>query len=839
MMNEMKLDYSVPVEAITSKLWPAFDILRNEHFAAEDYYVILFLITVYKDGYLLRDRNLKAHNIKSIIINRVSNSEEHNNEQVQGIFQEFHHSLDRLSDRGLHEIIDVLFNLDVEELKLHFTDVFDNVLYKLAKSQGRHTGEFIQPIELSRLVINLAGLEANSKVFNPFAGAASFGVFLENSHNYYGQEISPITWAIGALRVLAYNKSLQAKFVKEDSIHQWPELNQKFDLVVSTPPFGLKLDEDLKLLFPDCRTAEQFFIRKGVSSLSNKGKLIAILPIGFLFRSGSDQQVRQFLVESDLVEFVIELPGGLLSNTSLPLAILVLNKAKKAPGLVKFINAKNYLVRDTIREKKLNDSGLLNDIRKNETTDTIKIVSNTQITELGYNLSVPRYFQKKYDGVELRNLGTFIKGTRVSDNQKGKLVQTRDLKDDILDFELNLALLEDTEIPKQAIEVSESCLLLASRWKTLKPTYFRYAGTPVYIMPDTLTYKVDESKCDLAYLVNELHANYVFEQLDTFRTGSVIPFIKKDDLLSIVISIPFLDKQKSIVKQRLIELSEEKKKELNLFNKIYGLESEIIEQNTYLRHTLAGPSSNLKDSISSIKKIFYEKVVPAHPHILNLKLSDKHMISLGEYLSIIERDAQKIVSTVTSQLKVDTGIDHKKLIPFEIFNFLEKYAAEYNERLDINFKIDFDFDENVFMDEDGKRVQTFIMANYDLLRDLFDNLINNAAKHAFLPESKNLIEIYLMKNKKNEDQDEIQILFSNTGKPLPKDFTVADFIRKGFKSGPNAGEGFGGWYINEIIKKLNGDFDVIDETGSEGLIGTDLVTSFEINFPIIKVDGNV
>ncbi|MBK7390179.1 MAG: hypothetical protein IPI23_14230 [Bacteroidetes bacterium] len=91
-----------------------------------------------------------------------------------------------------------------------------------------------------------------------------------------------------------------------------------------------------------------------------------------------------------------------------------------------------------------------------------------------------------------------------------------------------------------------------------------------------------------------------------------------------------------------------------------------------------------------------------------------------------------------------------------------------------------------------------------------------------------------MKNTDNKDQDEIQILFSNTGKTFPTDFTISDFIRKGSKFGTNSGAGYGGWYINEIIKKFNGAFDIIDETGSEGLPNTDLA-KFEINFPIIKL----
>ena len=175
----------------------------------------------------------------------------------------------------------------------------------------------------------------------------------------------------------------------------------------------------------------------------------------------------------------------------------------------------------------------------------------------------------------------------------------------------------------------------------------------------------------------------------------------------------------------------------------------------------------------------------------------------------------------------------------EIIDFLNKFTSEYNERSGLNFRVVFEFDEEVFIDSEGHYIKAFILANDELLRDLFDNLIDNAVKHAFSNESNNRIEIFLMKNTDLDDNDEVQILFSNTGTPFPKDFTFNDFIRKGSKFGVNAGDGFGGWYIIEIIKRLKGDFDIIDETGSEGLPGTDLATSFEINFPIIEIEENV
>ena len=111
---------------------------------------------------------------------------------------------------------------------------------------------------------------------------------------------------------------------------------------------------------------------------------------------------------------------------------------------------------------------------------------------------------------------------------------------------------------------------------------------------------------------------------------------------------------------------------------------------------------------------------------------------------------------------------------------------------------------------------------------MLDNLIDNAVKHAFNSDKqKNKIKISLMTSLNDNSDNEICITVSNTGKPFPNDFKKEQFIRKGIKAGKNSGDGFGGFYINEIIKHLNGNFEIFNDVDN-----SDFTTHFEINFPI-------
>lgn len=837
-MNNRKSEIMSPVKKIESQIWQIIDTLRGKELIEEVGPAILYLLSAYRNDIISNAVLSDPYTTKHLLFQSISDANREIDYQYRAVGDVFNPIIDRLDVNVLERVIRSIFEIEKSELSQHYSEIFDSVIFQISKSSGRYGGEYIQPIEITRFINNLVDLPPNSRVFNPFAGLASFGVHLEKGQSYLGQEINRKTWALAVLRLMAYNKTESSKFDCCDSVNEWPSDSERFDLIIANPPFSIKLNSWHQQNEFGAKTLEQFLIMKGLHSLNYNGKLIAVLPQGFLFRGSYDLHLRKHLIDNDLIDTIISIPGGLFANTSIPLVILVLNRSKKLSRETRLVDAKDFIQKDSSKRKVLDDAALFNMLNEQTQNVAIRIVSKEEVIECDYNLSIQRYFiniqrdfSKLSEGINLSELGLIIKGPKSNDGQTGKFIRVKDLKDEQLDFELTVGEIEDTILPKNAQCIQESCIIMALRWKTLKPTYFNYNGVPIFIGQDLIAYRFDENKVDQTYLISELNSANVSQQLDALRTGTIIPSLKIKDLLSVIISLPSLTQQKSIAKLRLMEQAEGKKK-------IHDLESEIIEQNTYLRHTLAGPSSNLKDSIANIRTIFENNIMPTYPELINLKISEKHLVTLGEYLFIIARDAAKIVSAVTSQLKVDTGFENKKLEPIEFIEFLQKYSTEYNERAGLNFHIDFDFDKEAFMDGEGNRIRTFISANEDLLRDLFDNLVDNAIKHAFSQNDNNRIDIYLMKGTDIHDQDEIVILFSNTGKPFSSDFTFSDFIRKGSKSGANSGDGFGGWYINSIVKKLNGDLDIIDETGLEGLPETDLATSFEIKLPITQIEEN-
>ena len=839
-LNANDLD---PVANLKNAFRQALDILRKQHIHPDDYHVLLFLLLLQRDGYITelisskpKDRDLYSIDFLSDFLYKIKRDERYSREIVN-IFESIIAKFDSFE---FTDLLSILNSLDQHVLAEHFPEIFDYLLYTVSKYHGRNSGEFLQPIELSRLISQMVDLPELAKIYNPFAGLASFSIFLDNDSSYVGQEINQTTWAIGSLRLQAYSREDKSSFILGDSIRNWNPYSDKYDLIVANPPFGLRVSHDIREQMGNVRTIEHFLIEKGIRDLKSDGKMIVVVPQGFLFRTGGEEELRRDLVERDLIDTIIVFPGGILAHTVIPISIIVINRNKSQKGIVRFVDAKRFIEITSKREKLIKDVELASILKNIIDSESVRFVPNKVIKGFEYNLDAQRHFAPTLsvvDGinvVRLKELVAVLRGQRNLGVQIGKFVRIRDLKGDSLQFQLSVNEIVSSEIPNASREISESCLLIATRWKSLKPTYFKYEGESIFVIPDTLALKVDETKVNVDFLINELYSDYFTEVVNSYRIGVAVPFIRKEDLLNTKIQLPSLEEQKAKVQGIRETLAKEKERELELFRKINGLESEITEQNTHLRHSLAGPASNLKGSFFNIKKILSEKVLINTPELMDFKVSQDHELTFGQYLEIIERDIEKITNAVSRRLKVETGIESKQLEKIEIVSFIRNYVNEYREKGDLNFEFKFEIDEDAFLDSAGELIDTYILANRELLTDLLNNLTDNAVAHAFHPDWDNIIEIYLMRDNEVGKVNEVQILFSNSGKSFPENIKFSDFIKKGSKAGLNSGEGYGGYYINEIIKYFKGDFDIIDEKGPEGLTSSDLATSFEINFPIIE-----
>ncbi len=820
--------------------WKTIDVLR-QYLPVEDYYLALYLLVVHKSKFEFEFSDYSGKLLK-VKVDLISNNERNVDVELLNIHQALRSKLETLPKRVFEDISKLLKETEWELSDLEFALLFEQILYKLAKLSGKGSHGYLMPVELSRFMLAMAEPQPESKIYNPFAGVASFGVLNGSDCYYFGEELNNTIWAIGELRLLVHGKDVNSSYNVGDSIKNWsPSAQNKMDIIISQPPFGYKLQEPVTGKHGLIKTAEQFLIDRGLESLNEEGKLVVCLSNGFLFRDGPEKSLRKQLVEEDLLETVISFPQGLMMNTGIPVSVVVINKKKRHKGRIQFVDASNNVLKLNSRERILNDQALVSEIRNNSPLDYIKFVRNEVVMENDFSFVVSRFLQPEIEGGQkIETLCTILNGRKANESELGVYVSITDLKSDRFDFLISAANFIITELPRYSTLIAESCLLVSLTWNSLKPTYFKYEGTPIFISPDLIALKIDHSKIDIHYLIGELHADYLIAKVNSLKMGDAIPRISKKDFMSVKIEMVSLEEQRAKVKGLAEAFAAQKKRELLSFNKIHGLEKEIYEQNTYLRHTLAGPVSNLRNSFAKIVQIVNEQILPIIPEALSLKIKGNQSSDMATYFEIAERDLAKLYNSIKTQTSLSVAIKSKPLIHLNILDFLQKYAAELSENEEMNFETNFTYDDTSFLEQDtGVEIKPLIYGNPDLLTDMLNNLVDNAVNHAFSQEHNRRIEIFLMKSdtiifsNSEEPIPVVTILISNTGTPFPKEYCLDDFIRKGSSAGLSGGDGFGGWYINEIIKFHRGSLDMIDETGPEGLPDSDLATSFEIDIPLI------
>lgn len=799
----------------------------------DNLFSLLLLLTAYKDGVIAPDYKVGLIERADWFQYEFTKSSFAKDRKYAKVVEVLAPYLNMFSVTEHRTFMYGLKDIPLSSLRMHFTRSFDWVLAHISSIRSGFLSDSIHSPEVTMLMCGLAETDENMRVFNPFAGLGGIGYRLR-SHQTLCQEIDKATWAVGVLRVMANGLSDKVDFALTDSILNWPEKNEKFDLVIANPPIGIRMKQVYGAALKYSNSFEHFLVTNGLASLNEKGKLIVLVPQKFLH---NEPQLRRYLFDEGLVETVISIPSGVYKYTSTSLMVVVLDKAKGHSGSVKFVEAKRFMDGAQKRSSKLDYKALLQAIIANDAThEDIKIVDGSTIAANDYSFNVGRYMLKKYEGIELSEILQPVQSGRSRKGSLAKFVRASNLKANKFDFRLDVDSLQEEELNIGKF-IEESCILLTLTGSSLNPTYFEYTGTPIVIGNSIAAYTIDKQKWNLDYLIYELHADYIKEQIKTIESGSIFSSLSNPDIRWIKVDISYtIEEQARIARQRLQVYAEEESKKLEEFRKFNGITNEYYEQSKYLRHALSGRASNLKSSAVDIRYILENYVATSIPELFEMKVSSDHEMTLWEYLKVLERDAKYISDSIRSQLGVEARLESKPLEKFDVIDFLKRYIIIYNGRKESDVRIESIFDFESLSVDGSAYAPVFINGNQDLLIEMLDNVFKNANDHAFTSETINRLELFVTTRMESFIR-KAQITISNSGKPFPEDFKKANYIRNGFKHGANGGSGFGGFLIHKIVQKMLGDFEIESISSEDGFGSGNLVTSIHFIFPIIENDN--
>ena len=297
-----------------------------------------------------------------------------------------------------------------------FGDAYEYLMTMYAASGGKSGGEFFTPQEVSELLarITVVGKTEVNKVYDPACGSGSlllkFAKVLGRDNvrqGFYGQEINLTTYNLCRINMFLHD----INYEKFDIAHgdtltdptHWDD--EPFDAIVSNPPYSIKWDGDANpLLINDPR-----FAPAGVLAPKSKADLAFTLHIlswlavngtaaivefpGVLYRGGAEQKIRQYLIDNNYVDAVIQLPPDLFYGTTIATCIIVLKKSKSDNATL-FIDASAEFVRSGNKNKLTdgNQQKILAAFTARQNVDHFaRLVPNDEIAANGYNIAVSSY----------------------------------------------------------------------------------------------------------------------------------------------------------------------------------------------------------------------------------------------------------------------------------------------------------------------------------------------------------------------------------------------------------------------------------------------------------------
>lgn len=228
---------------------------------------------------------------------------------------------------------------------------------------------------------------------------------------FFGQEINMTNFNLARMNMFLHNVNYNNFSIKRgDTLLQPQHKDEKpFDAIVSNPPYSIKWIGDADpTLINDERFApagklapksyaDYAFILHSLAYLSSKGRAAIVCFPGIFYRKGAEKTIRQYLVDNNFIDCVIQLPENLFFGTSIATCILVMAK-NKTENKILFIDASKEFKKETnnnILEQKNIDT-IVEEFRNREEKEYFsRYVPVEEIVENDYNLSVSTYVEKE------------------------------------------------------------------------------------------------------------------------------------------------------------------------------------------------------------------------------------------------------------------------------------------------------------------------------------------------------------------------------------------------------------------------------------------------------------
>lgn len=351
-------------------------------------------------------------------------------DDIKGLFEDVDTTSNRLGgtvlekNKRLTDILTGIGEINFEKFEKNeidaFGDAYEYLISNYASNAGKSGGEFFTPQTVSKLLARLVmdGKKNINKVYDPTCGSGSLLLQMKKQFDehiiddgFFGQEINMTNFNLARMNMFLHNVNYNNFSIKRgDTLLNPLHKDEKpFDAIVSNPPYSIKWigDKDPTLINDERFApagklapksyADYAFIMHSLAYLSSKGRAAIVCFPGIFYRKGAEKTIRQYLVDNNFIDCVIQLPENLFFGTSIATCILVMAK-NKTENKILFIDASKEFKKETnnnILEEK-NIKNIVEEFRDRKEKEYFsRYVDRTEIEENDYNLSVSTYVEKE------------------------------------------------------------------------------------------------------------------------------------------------------------------------------------------------------------------------------------------------------------------------------------------------------------------------------------------------------------------------------------------------------------------------------------------------------------
>lgn len=326
-----------------------------------------------------------------------------------------------LDKRRLGDVVDLFTNIQMIE---HGSEkdilgrTYEYCLSKFAEQEGKLAGEFYTPSCVVRTLVEVLQ-PYNGRVYDPACGSGGMFVqsakFIErhsgniNNLSVYGQDSNPTTWKMAQMNLAIRGIEANLGEYNADTFFNDCHPTLRADFILANPPFNLsdwgadKLKDDVRWKYgmPPAGNANFAWLQHMIHHLAPNGKIGMVLANGSLSsQSGGEGEIRQNIINADLVECIVAMPTQLFYTTQIPVSLWFLAKNKKQKGKTLFIDARKMGTMVTRKLRELTDVDIAKIVDTynayaDDTLEDVKgfcaVVTTEEIAKQDYILTPGRY----------------------------------------------------------------------------------------------------------------------------------------------------------------------------------------------------------------------------------------------------------------------------------------------------------------------------------------------------------------------------------------------------------------------------------------------------------------